>query len=78
MRLNETEGQWEHPPMVSKMRGIRLKQGQSVRLETPGGGGYGSPSSRAPAVVADDVRRELITADHADEQYGRDWRAVTS
>ena len=72
-----TEGQWEHPPMVSKMRGIRLKQGQSVRLETPGGGGYGSPSSRAPAAVADDVRRELITADHADEQYGRDWRAVS-
>ena len=34
--------------MASKMVGIRLKRGQRVRLETPGGGGSGAPAARAP------------------------------
>ncbi len=37
----EQDGGWAYPPMISKMRGITLKQGEAVRLETPGGGGYG-------------------------------------
>ncbi|MEM7429879.1 MAG: hydantoinase B/oxoprolinase family protein [Pseudomonadota bacterium] len=42
----ETDEGEEHPPMVSKMVGIRLKRGQKVRLETPGGGGYGPAEQR--------------------------------
>jgi N-methylhydantoinase B len=34
---------WHAPPLASKMRGIRLDRGRAVRLETPGGGGYGPP-----------------------------------
>ena len=63
--------------MVSKMRGIRLEQGQAVKLQTPGGGGYGPAVHRDAMAVAEDVRRELITPEHADELYGRRWRAVT-
>ncbi|MGQ3130244.1 hydantoinase B/oxoprolinase family protein, partial [Variovorax sp.] len=37
----ENAGEWHVPPMVSKMRGIRLERGERVRLETPGGGGWG-------------------------------------
>jgi N-methylhydantoinase B len=40
------EGQWCKPPMVSKMLGIRLKKGERVRLETPGGGGWGPATNR--------------------------------
>ena len=37
----------EHnPPFVSKMVGINLVRGQAVRLETPGGGGYGPSGER--------------------------------
>lgn len=43
----ENEGQWHTPPMTSKMLGIRLKRGERVRLETPGGGGYGLPQARS-------------------------------
>lgn len=43
----ENDGSWHLPPMVSKMRGIHLAQGERVRLETPGGGGYGPPSARS-------------------------------
>ncbi len=35
-----------NPPMASKMVGITLERGQRVRLETPGGGGYGTPEKR--------------------------------
>jgi N-methylhydantoinase B len=40
-------GEWKRPPMLSKMLGIQLKKGDRVRLETPGGGGWGDPALRA-------------------------------
>jgi N-methylhydantoinase B len=43
----ENDGAWHTPPMVSKMHGIRLVQGERVRLETPGGGGWGAPDKRS-------------------------------
>ena len=66
---------WEQPEMVSKMRGIRLQQGQAVRLETPGGGGYGLSRDRDPVTIAKDVRQELISPAQADKHYGNNWRA---
>lgn len=41
-----TLGAWRTPPMGSKMLGIQLTKGDKVRLETPGGGGYGAPENR--------------------------------
>ena len=45
----QQDGQWLAPPMTSKMLGIALKRGERVRLETPGGGGYGPPAQRSEA-----------------------------
>jgi N-methylhydantoinase B len=45
----QTEEGWREPPMTSKVTGVRLKQGQRVRLETPGGGGWGDPAKRDAA-----------------------------
>ncbi len=70
----ENGGEWRRPPMVSKMRGIRLAQGEGVRLETPGGGGYGNPDNRDPADVARDVRQGLLGRDEADRLYGTLWQ----
>ena len=42
------DGAWHTPPMVSKMVGIALRQGDRVLLETPGGGGYGQAAGRDP------------------------------
>ena len=50
------------PPMVSKMVGIRLRRGERVRLETPGGGGYGPPGARDRAKIARDLRLGYVTA----------------
>lgn len=55
------DGQWRTPPMVSKMMGISLSRGDRVRLETPGGGGYGDPARRGAGAVACDRAMGYVT-----------------
>ncbi|MDX2201276.1 MAG: hydantoinase B/oxoprolinase family protein [Hyphomicrobiaceae bacterium] len=57
------------PPMASKVTDVRLRAGQRVRLETPGGGGWGDPRRREPARVCQDVRQGLITVEAARRDY---------
>jgi N-methylhydantoinase B len=68
---------WHSPPLGSKMLGIKLTKGQSVRLGTPGGGGYGPAKDRAPEAVARDVALGYLTAEKASELYGTAWQEVT-
>lgn len=42
------------PPMTSKITGVKLKRGQRLRLETPGGGGWGDPARRDSVADARD------------------------
>ena len=58
------------PPMKSKMVGIKLKKGQRVHLETPGGGGYGQPFEREPEVVRRDVELGFVSRESALKDYG--------
>ncbi|MDP2084964.1 MAG: hydantoinase B/oxoprolinase family protein [Gemmobacter sp.] len=74
----QTDDGRAEPPMVSKMVGIPLKRGQTVRLETPGGGGFGPPSARDPARIARDVRLGYVSAQAADDSYGPAWREVSA
>lgn len=73
----EQDHGWETPPLASKMRGIKLRQGQGVRLETPGGGGYGKAEERVAEDVARDVARGLVNPATADRLYGVAWREVS-
>jgi len=57
----QQDGQWQRPPMVSKMLGIRLKKSERVRLQTPGGGGYGDARQRSPAARAQDIQQGFVT-----------------
>jgi N-methylhydantoinase B len=60
----------EHlPPLASKAVGITLARGERVRIESPGGGGYGPPHERAPAAIASDVALGYETEGHAREAY---------
>ena len=59
----ENEGVWKTPPMVSKMLGIHLKKGERVRLQTPGGGGWGPASQRSAQARAQDVQQGYVSAD---------------
>ncbi len=70
--IYETDQGETTPPMVSKVTDIRIRQGQKVRLETPGGGGFGDPATREPARVARDVEFGYISRESA----RRDYRVV--
>lgn len=60
---------WREPPMASKMLGMKLSRGRRVRLETPGGGGYGEPARRSPEAVARDVRLGYLSPEAARRDY---------
>ncbi|HCQ46436.1 hydantoinase B/oxoprolinase family protein [Achromobacter sp. LC458] len=56
----QQDGQWASPPMSSKMLGIQLQRGDRVRLETPGGGGYGDPAGRTTAAREHDRKMGYV------------------
>ncbi len=72
----EQDDGWHAPPLTSKMLGMKLRRGQSVRLETPGGGGYGAASERDPGAVARDVALGYISAEDATAAYGPAWQGA--
>src|SRR5580704_9526836 len=49
--IYETDSGEMTPPLVSKVTDVRIGRGRKVRLETPGGGGFGDPSTREPERV---------------------------
>jgi N-methylhydantoinase B len=69
----ETDTGEATPPLVSKVTDVKIRRGQKVRLETPGGGGFGDPRERDPERVARDVRLGYVTAEAA----ARDYKART-
>ncbi|MBC8790280.1 MAG: hydantoin utilization protein B [Tagaea sp. CACIAM 22H2] len=49
------------PPQISKMVGLKLKRGERLRLETPGGGGYGNPAERTKEAIERDRTLGYVT-----------------
>jgi len=49
-------GVWSTPALGSKVVGVRLGRGDRIRLESPGGGGWGDPAKRDPAAAEHDRR----------------------
>ncbi|MFD2501429.1 hypothetical protein ACFSTI_24815 [Rhizorhabdus histidinilytica] len=47
-----------------------LAPGQSVRIETPGGGGFGDPQARDVAAIAADLRQGRVTPAAVRAAYG--------
>jgi N-methylhydantoinase B len=58
------------PPMVSKITDVHVERGWRVRIESPGGGGWGDPMARDPGLVARDVRLGYVSPGMALAQYG--------
>ena len=53
-----------------------LRPGDVITIRYPGGGGYGDPARRDPALVARDVGDGVVSAVRADAAYGPAWRAA--
>jgi N-methylhydantoinase B len=56
--------------LSSKTANIALADGDSVRLETSGGGGYGAPSERSRVAIERDLRDGKVSAQAASTDYG--------
>jgi N-methylhydantoinase A/oxoprolinase/acetone carboxylase beta subunit/N-methylhydantoinase B/oxoprolinase/acetone carboxylase alpha subunit/prolyl-tRNA editing enzyme YbaK/EbsC (Cys-tRNA(Pro) deacylase) len=54
----------------SKLAGVVLRQGDVVRIESAGGGGFGDPRERDPELVLADVGAGLVTREEAERAYG--------
>ena len=48
----------------------RIATGDRITLRTPGGGGFGDPTERDPALLARDLTQGLISAEAASTLYG--------
>ena len=58
------------PEHLSKDQDLSIRPGDRIEVMTPGGGGYGPPLERDPALVVRDVRRGYYDAEAAERLYG--------
>ncbi len=58
------------PRLGAKLPAVRLAKGQRVRIESPGGGGYGPVGDRALEDVARDLRLGMVSPERAAHDYG--------
>ena len=68
--FHESDAGERQPPLISKVTDVLIARGQRVRLETPGGGGFGDPRRRDPARVARDVAMGYVSPAAARRDYG--------
>ena len=67
----ERDGEIIEPaPIPGKVGGFGLLEGDIVRMESSGGGGYGTPLRRDPQRVAEDVCKGYLNQAQAKERYG--------
>ncbi len=65
------QGDTPYTPLhLSKEQDIPLSPGDRVRVQTPGGGGYGDPFTRDPEAVAEDVALGRYTPEQARDLFG--------
>ncbi|EMA47045.1 hydantoinase B/oxoprolinase family protein [Halococcus saccharolyticus] len=67
-RLVRTDGTELELP--SKAENVPVEPGDKLVFSTAGGGGLGDPLERDPELVAQEVRRGLVTEEAAREEYG--------
>lgn len=66
-RLNGTEFV---PPHLTKIAGVRMRPGDRIRIETPGGGGYGPPADRDAEAVSSDLADQYYTPQFVADIFG--------
>jgi N-methylhydantoinase B len=60
----------ERRALGSKVNNLHLRQGDIVRLETSGGGGFGAPARRSRAELERDLRLGYVSPAAAERDYG--------
>lgn len=71
-RLVRNPGTAGEEALSSKVSHLVLREGESIRIETPGGGGAGPPATRDDDSLINDLRGGKITVEAARAAYGAD------
>ena len=66
----ERHGETYIPPHLSKDQNVIVNEGDTIRVSTPGGGGYENPFLRNPELVKHDVQRGYYTTQQVKENFG--------
>ncbi|MDA0661860.1 MAG: hydantoinase B/oxoprolinase family protein [Proteobacteria bacterium] len=69
--LIQNAGRPDAQQRSSKSTHIELQAGESMRLETAGGGGYGAPETRDPRALARDISDGVLSRARAEQDYGK-------
>ncbi len=70
-RILRNAGTDREEVLHSKASGLTLKAGETIRVETLGGGGYGDPTERDNDLLATDLREEKVSRASAERDYGK-------
>ena len=65
--VERADGGEEHLRAIDS---VRIEPGDRVRLDRPGGAGFGEPTARDPEAVVTDVRDGVVSVESAREDYG--------
>ena len=69
-RLIRNYGRPDQEELFSKVARVEMKVGDSMRIETPGAGGYGAPAGRSLEAIAADLRNGKVSRAAAERDYG--------
>ncbi len=71
-RLIQNHGSADPKTLYSKVARVEMVPGDSMRIETPGGAGYGAPGERKLDEIARDLRDGRVSRSAAEADYGVD------
>lgn len=75
-RLIYNPGTDAEQELPSKASNLILNAGESIRMETPGGAGYGYPQERSLELLAEDLRGGKVSRAAAERDFGGDRVAL--
>lgn len=71
-RLRHMPGTDRERPLPTATTALPLNAAESVRIHTPGGGGFGPPAERDPHALAADILDGKVSRDAAERDHGPD------
>ncbi len=69
-RIRRNPGTEREEELHSKAAGLVMSVGETIRVETLGGGGWGSPAERPIELLAADLREGKVSREAAERDYG--------
>lgn len=69
-RLIRDHGMPNERELASKVAGVLLNAGETIRIETAGGGGFGPAISRSPELILADLKDGMMSREQAAHDYG--------